>query len=104
MLKGKGYNTAVGDEGGFAPSLKSNEEALDVIMEAIKKAGYKAGKEIFIALDPAATEMFTGKARSTNSSSPTRKTRSPAKQMVELLGQVDQEVPDRQPRRRPGRR
>jgi enolase len=58
VLKSKGYNTAVGDEGGFAPSLKSNEEALDVIMEAIKKAGYKAGKEICIALDPASTEMF----------------------------------------------
>jgi len=59
VLKAKGYNTAVGDEGGFAPSLKSNVEALDVIMEAIKKAGYKAGKEIAIALDPASTEMFT---------------------------------------------
>jgi enolase len=60
VLKAKGYSTSVGDEGGFAPSLKSNDEALDVIMEAIKKAGYKAGKEIAIALDPAATEMFTG--------------------------------------------
>ncbi len=59
VLKGKGYNTAVGDEGGFAPSLKSNDEALDVIMEAIKKAGYKAGKDIAIALDPASTEMVT---------------------------------------------
>jgi enolase len=59
VLKAKGYNTSVGDEGGFAPSLKSNDEALDVIMEAIKKAGYKAGKEIAIALDPASTEMFT---------------------------------------------
>jgi enolase len=59
VLKSKGYNTSVGDEGGFAPSLKSNDEALDVIMEAIKKAGYKAGKEIAIALDPASTEMFT---------------------------------------------
>lgn len=61
VLKSKGYNTAVGDEGGFAPSLKSNVEALDVIMESIKKAGYKAGKEIFIALDPASTEMFENK-------------------------------------------
>ncbi len=59
VLKKKGYNTAVGDEGGFAPSLKSNDEALDVIMEAIQKAGYKPGKEIAIALDPASTEMFT---------------------------------------------
>ena len=58
VLKKKGYNTAVGDEGGFAPSLKSNEEALEVIMEAIKKAGYRAGKDVSIALDPASTEMF----------------------------------------------
>jgi enolase len=58
VLKKKGYNTAVGDEGGFAPSLKSNEEALQVIMEAIEKAGYKPGQDIFIALDPAASEMY----------------------------------------------
>ena len=58
VLKGKGYNTAVGDEGGFAPDLKSNEEALQVIMEAIDKAGYKAGEEIFIAMDPASSEFF----------------------------------------------
>ncbi|HNS73102.1 MAG TPA: phosphopyruvate hydratase [bacterium] len=58
VLKKKGYNTAVGDEGGFAPDLKSNEEALQVIMEAIEKAGYKAGKEIFIALDPAASSFY----------------------------------------------
>ena len=61
VLKEKGYNTSVGDEGGFAPSLKSNEEALEVVMEAIKKAGYKPGKDIAIALDPASTEMFDGK-------------------------------------------
>ncbi|MFA6187570.1 MAG: phosphopyruvate hydratase [Phycisphaerae bacterium] len=58
VLKKKGYNTSVGDEGGFAPSLKSNEEALEVILDAIKKAGYKAGKQIAIALDPASTEMW----------------------------------------------
>ncbi len=58
VLTKKGYATAVGDEGGFAPMLKSNEEALKVIMNAIKKAGYKPGKDIAIALDPAATEMF----------------------------------------------
>ena len=61
VLKDKGYNTAVGDEGGFAPSLKSNEEALEVVMDAIKKAGYKPGTDIAIALDPASTEMFDGK-------------------------------------------
>ncbi len=58
VLKAKGYNTAVGDEGGFAPNLKTNEEALQVIVEAIEKAGYKPGKEFFIALDPASTEMY----------------------------------------------
>ena len=58
VLKSKGYNTAVGDEGGFAPNLKSNEEALVVIMEAISKAGYKAGKDIFIAIDSAASSFF----------------------------------------------
>ena len=58
VLKGKGLNTAVGDEGGFAPNLKSNEEALMVIMEAIQKAKYKPGKDIFIALDPAASSFY----------------------------------------------
>jgi enolase len=59
VLSGKGYNTAVGDEGGFAPNLKSNEEAVEVILEAIDKAGYKAGQQIFIALDPASSEFFS---------------------------------------------
>ncbi len=58
VLKGKGYNTAVGDEGGFAPNLKSNEEALVVIMEAIQKAGYKPGKDIYIAIDSAASSFY----------------------------------------------
>jgi enolase len=60
ILKSKGYNTAVGDEGGFAPDLRSNEEALVVIMEAIKQAGYTPGDEVAIALDPAASEFFQG--------------------------------------------
>jgi enolase len=64
VLAKKGYSTSVGDEGGFAPSLKSNEEALEVVMDAIKEAGYKPGKEISIALDPAATEMFDDKTKS----------------------------------------
>ena len=63
VLARKGYATAVGDEGGFAPMLKSNEEALEVIMDAIKKAGYKPGKDIAIALDPAASEMFDSKTK-----------------------------------------
>lgn len=58
VLKKKGYNTAVGDEGGFAPNLSSNEEALEVIVEAIHKAGYKPGEDICLALDVAATELF----------------------------------------------
>src|SRR5512138_1044997 len=58
VLKAKGYNTAVGDEGGFAPNLKSNEEALEVIMEAIAKAGYKPGEEVLLALDVASSELF----------------------------------------------
>jgi enolase len=64
VLAKKGYGTSVGDEGGFAPQLVSNEEALKVVMDAIKKAGYKPGKDISIALDPAATEMFDSKTKS----------------------------------------
>lgn len=58
ILAEKGLNTSVGDEGGFAPSLANNEAALEIIMEAIKKAGYEPGKDIFIAIDAAATELF----------------------------------------------
>ncbi len=58
VLKAKGYNTAVGDEGGFAPNLKSNEEALALIMTAIEKAGYKPGEDCAIALDPAASSFY----------------------------------------------
>jgi enolase len=58
VLKKKGYNTAVGDEGGFAPSLKSNAEAIELILEAIEAAGYKPGKQIAIALDPASSEFY----------------------------------------------
>jgi len=58
VLKKKGYSTAVGDEGGFAPNLKSNEEALDLVLEAIAQAGYRPGEQIGIALDPASSEFF----------------------------------------------
>jgi enolase len=58
VLGKKGHNTAVGDEGGFAPNLKSNEEAVEVILEAISKAGYTAGKDVYLALDPASSEFF----------------------------------------------
>ncbi len=73
VLKGKGYNTAVGDEGGFAPNLKSNEEALQVIMEAIEKAGYKPGEEILLALDVASSELYKdGKYVLENEAQPTK--------------------------------
>jgi enolase len=58
VLKAKGYSTGVGDEGGFAPDLKSNDEAVEVILEAINKAGYKPGTEVSICLDPAASELW----------------------------------------------
>jgi enolase len=58
VLKGKGYATSVGDEGGFAPNLKSNEEAIEVILQAIEKAGYKPGDQALIALDPAASSFY----------------------------------------------
>ena len=61
MLKKKGYNVGVGDEGGFAPSLKSNDEAIEVILEAIEKAGYKPGEDICLGLDPAASEFYQGR-------------------------------------------
>ncbi|MBM4055213.1 MAG: phosphopyruvate hydratase [Planctomycetes bacterium] len=58
VLKSKGYNTNVGDEGGFAPNLKTNEEAIDLILQAIKNAGYVAGKDVYLALDSAASEFY----------------------------------------------
>ncbi|CAA9394453.1 MAG: Enolase [uncultured Pyrinomonadaceae bacterium] len=60
VLKKRGYATSVGDEGGFAPNLKSNEEAIETILEAIEKAGYAAGEDIMLALDPAASEFYDG--------------------------------------------
>lgn len=58
VLKSKGYSTNVGDEGGFAPNIKSNEEAIEIVLKAIETAGYKPGKDIWIALDPAASEFY----------------------------------------------
>ncbi|MGB8658556.1 MAG: phosphopyruvate hydratase [Candidatus Zixiibacteriota bacterium] len=63
VLKKKNYNTAVGDEGGFAPNLSSNEEALQVILEGIEKAGYQPGQDVFLALDPAASEFYDEKEK-----------------------------------------
>jgi enolase len=66
VLKAHGYPTLVGDEGGYAPSLKANNEAVEVILEAIEKAGYVAGKDVAIALDPAASEFFDEETRTYN--------------------------------------
>ena len=62
VLKKKGYVTSVGDEGGFAPNLKSNEEAVETILEAINQAGYSAGRDVMLALDPAASEFYEGRS------------------------------------------
>ena len=91
VLKGKGYNTAVGDEGGFAPDLKSNEEALEVIMEAIGKSGYKAGKDVMIALDPASSEFYDAKTKKYNLKAEGKKLSS--KQMVEFYARLVKAYP-----------
>ena len=91
VLKKKGYNTAVGDEGGFAPDLKSNEEALEVIMEAIGKSGYKAGKEIMIALDPASTEFYDAKTKKYNLAAEGKKLTS--SQMVDFYAKLCKKYP-----------
>jgi len=74
VLSQRGYRTTVGDEGGFAPSLKSNVQAIELIIEAIERAGYKAGEDVFIALDPAASEFYEDKAYVFHKSDNSRKT------------------------------
>nr|MBI2904406.1 phosphopyruvate hydratase [Chloroflexota bacterium] len=66
VLKDKGYTTLVGDEGGYAPALKTNEEAIEVILKAIESAGYKPGEQLSIALDPAASELYDGESKTYN--------------------------------------
>jgi enolase len=66
VLKDRGYTTLVGDEGGYAPALKANNEAVEVILQAIEKAGYKAGEEVAIALDPAASELYDEETKTYN--------------------------------------
>ena len=83
VLKKKGYSTAVGDEGGFAPNLKSNDEALEVILEAISQSGYRAGVDIGLALDPAASEFFDSKKTKYIFKKSDKSERSP-EQMVEF--------------------
>ena len=89
VLASKGYSTAVGDEGGFAPNLKSNEEAIEVILEAIERAGYAAGDDLYIALDPAASEMVEDGRYVFYKSDPDRRLTS--EEMVEFwAGWVDE--------------
>ena len=83
LLKGKGYATSVGDEGGFAPNLGSNEEACELIVKAIEAAGFKPGKDIAIALDPAASSFFSGGAYELSKSKGGRKT---SDEMIALYG------------------
>ena len=83
ILKKKGYATGVGDEGGFAPSLKSNREALDLVLEAIAQAGYKAGENVFLALDVAASELWVEDGRRYEFKKSGEKTRT-ADEMVAL--------------------
>ena len=91
VLKKKGYSTAVGDEGGFAPNLGSNEEAIEVILEAIEQAGYEAGADLYIALDPAASEMFEDGKYVFYKSDPDRKLSS--EEMVEFWAGWVEEYP-----------
>jgi enolase len=92
VLKKKKYSTAVGDEGGFAPNLKSNEEALEVILEAITQAGYKPGKDIGLALDPAASEFYDPKKRKYVFKKSDQSERSPEK-MVEFWSEWVRQYP-----------
>ena len=101
VLKKRGYNTAVGDEGGFAPSVKSNVEAIEVVLEAITQAGYKPGEEIAIALDPAASEFYQdGKVRLQE----VRQVVEDFRGNGEVLGEVGARLSHRLDRRRLGRR
>ncbi|MGB9082976.1 MAG: phosphopyruvate hydratase [Desulfuromonadaceae bacterium] len=92
VLKGKGYNTAVGDEGGFAPNLKSNEEALEVIMEAIVKAGYKPGKDVLLALDVASSELYDKKKNVYTLENEKQKKKTPV-QMVDFYENLVNKYP-----------
>lgn len=91
VLKSKDLNTAVGDEGGFAPNLSSNEEALSTIVEAIEKAGYKPGEEVRIALDVAATELYDSEEKIYNIKSENRKLTS--EEMVEWYSELVEKYP-----------
>jgi enolase len=92
VLKAKGLNTSVGDEGGFAPNLKSNEEAIEVILQAIDQAGYHAGKDVFLALDVASTEFFKNNVYTLENEAQPKKT---PEQMVEFLASWVRQYPIR---------
>ncbi len=87
VLKEKGYSTSVGDEGGFAPNLKSNEEPLEHIVKAIEKAGYKPGKDIMIAMDPAASEFYDAKKKKYIFSRSDKSERT-SEEMVDFYGKL----------------
>ncbi len=90
ILKKRGYSTSVGDEGGFAPNLKSNEEAVEVIVEAIVAAGFKPGKDVAIALDPAASSFYEGGEYNLSKSGQGKKTSA---EMIELYAGWIEEYP-----------
>ncbi len=90
VLKGRGYSTSVGDEGGFAPNLKSNEEAIELILESITKAGYKPGAEVGLALDAAASELYEGGRYVFRKSDGSKKS---SEQMVEYYAQLVRQYP-----------
>jgi enolase len=90
VLKKRGYSTAVGDEGGFAPNLKSNDEALEVVLEAITQAGYKPGEQIGICLDPASSEFYQDGAYVFRKSDKSRRT---SEQMVEFWANWRRQYP-----------
>lgn len=92
VLKDKGYSTSVGDEGGFAPNLKSNEEPLEHIVTAIEKAGFKPGKDIMIAMDPAASEFYDAKKKKYIFSKSDKSERT-SEQMIEFYGNLIKAYP-----------
>jgi enolase len=90
VLKKSNYSTAVGDEGGFAPDLKSNEEAIEVLLKAIKSAGYKAGKDMLLGLDVAATELFKNKKYTLTTN---KKEKLSSNEMIDYLEQLVSKYP-----------
>ena len=93
VLKERGYTTLVGDEGGYAPALKANNEAVEVILEAIEKAGYKAGEQVCIALDPAASELYDEEDQEVQSAQ--RRQNADRRADGGILEQLGRPVPDR---------